>query len=188
MADETGPFMADETEPFAPNRIRPDPSNTVPVSIGKYLLPSERRRLTIRQLPIPLAVHLAAMIGGLLAAIAVSQLPGIAGAERVVAWILWVFLAARLFAAAASWPNYHIVVTNKRVLVISGIFTREAAPFPLPDADEVGVKQSARGRLIGYGTITLTPAAGTPSSFTFMPYAQQLYLELLSPGEDAEED
>ena len=180
--------MADETGPFRPDGIRLVPSNAVPVSISKYLLPSEGRTLTIRQLPIPLAVHLAAMIGGLLAAIAVSQLPGIAGAERLVAWILWVFLAARLLAAAASWPNYQIVVTNKRVLVISGIFTREVAPLSLPGADAVGVKQSARGRLFGYGTITLTPAAGTPSSFTFMPNADRLYLELLSPGEEAEED
>lgn len=172
--------MADETRPIQ--------YDAVPASIGKYLLPRERLSLLVRQLPIPLAMHLAAMIGGLLAAIAVSQLPGIADAERLVAWILWVFLAARLFAAAASWPNYQIAVTNKRVLVISGIFTREAAPFPLPDADEVGVRQSFRGRLIGYGTITLTPAAGTPSSFTFMPYAQQLYLELLNRVEDAEED
>lgn len=188
MADETGPSMADETGPFMPDGIAPNPDNTVPDSIGKYLLPRERVSMRFRQLPIPLAMHLAAMIGGLLAAIAVSQLPGIAGAERLVAWILWMFLAARLFAAAASWPNYQIVVTNKRVLVISGIFTTEAAPFPLPDADEVGVRQSFRGRLIGYGTITLTPAAGTPSSFTFMPYAQQLYLELLTRGKGAGDD
>jgi len=188
MADETGPFMADEIGPFMADETGPNPDNTPPASILKYLHPRERLSMRFRQLPIPLAMHLAAMIGGLLAAIAVSQLPGIAGAERLVAWILWAFLAARLFAAAASWPNYHIAVTDKRVLVVSGIFTTEAASFPLPGADEIGVKQSFRGRLFGYGTITLTPAAGTPSSFTFIPYVQRLYLELLNGEEYAKED
>lgn len=180
MADETGPVMADG--------IRPTPDNTVPPSLGKYLHPREQLSMRFRQLPIPLAMHLAAMIGGLLAAIAVSQLPGIADAERLVAWILWGFLTARLFAAAASWPNYHIAVTDKRVLVVSGIFSTEATSFPLPGADGIGVAQSFRGRLFGYGTITLTPAAGTPSSFTFMPYVQRLYLELLNREDYAEED
>jgi hypothetical protein len=76
--------MADETTADLP-----------PASVTRFLLPEERLRLLLRQLPIPLAMHLAAMLGGLLAAIAVSEIPGIAASARLVAWILWVFLAAR---------------------------------------------------------------------------------------------
>jgi hypothetical protein len=150
-----------------------------PVSIARFMMPKEKLRLLIRQLPIPLAVHMAAMFGGLLAAIAVSQIPAIPAAARLVAWILWIFLAARLFVAVASWPNYHIAMTDKRLLVISGISSREVAPFPLPDVDQVGFRQSVRGRLIGYGTIIISPAGGTPSTFHFMPYPERLYLLIL---------
>ena len=169
--------MADE--------ITPDAS--VPVSIGRFMLPEERLRLRIRQLPIPLAMHLAAMFGGLLAAIAVSQVPGVAAA-RGIAWLLWLFLAARLLVAVASWPNYQIAMTDQRLLVVSGIATQEVTPFPLPDVDEIGFRQSARGRLIGYGTIIISPAGGTPSTFNFMPYAQQLYLEILNQHKGKKDD
>lgn len=156
------------------------PDREPPFSVARFMLPKEKLPLLIRQLPIPLAVHMAAMFGGLLAAIAVSQIPAIPAAARLVAWILWIFLAARLFAAVASWPNYNIAMTDKRLLVISGIFTREVTPFPLPEVDEIGFRQSFRGRLIGYGTIIISPAGGTPSTFNFMPYPQQLYLEILN--------
>ena len=86
-------------------KITPIRPATVPASVAKFLLPKEKLRLLFRQLPIPLAMHLAAMLGGLLAAIAVSQIPGIAAWTRPVAWILWVFLAARLVVAVASWPT-----------------------------------------------------------------------------------
>ncbi len=168
-------------------KITPIRPATVPASVAKFLLPKEKLRLLFRQLPIPLAMHLAAMLGGLLAAIAVSQIPGIAAWTRPVAWILWVFLAARLVVAVASWPNYQIAVTDKRLLVVSGISTHGVTPFPLPDSSEIGVRQSIRGRLIGYGTIIITPAGGIPSTFNFIAYPQQVYLLILNLDEDNED-
>jgi Bacterial PH domain len=153
---------------------------TIPASLGKFMRSDEELRLRYRQLPVPLVMHLAAMLGGLLAAIAVSQIPGLAAWTRPVAWILWIFLAARLVVAASSWPNYQIAVTNKRLLVVSGFSTHGVTPFPLPDFGEIGVRQSIRGRLIGYGTIIITPAGGTPSAFDYILYPQQLYLEFLN--------
>jgi hypothetical protein len=162
--------MADETTADLP-----------PASVTRFLLPEERLRLLLRQLPIPLAMHLAAMLGGLLAAIAVSEIPGIAASARLVAWILWVFLAARVVVAVASWPNYQIAVTDQRLLVISGISTREVMPYPLPDSGEIGFRRSFQGRLFGYGTIIISPAAGTPSTFDFITYPEQSYHEILNP-------
>jgi Bacterial PH domain len=173
--------MADEMR--APQVL----ATPIPLIIAKNLRPDEYPRTVTRQLPIPLAVHLAAMFGGLLAAIAVSQVPGTAAAVRPIAWLLWLFLTGRLVAAAASWPFYQVVISNKRVLVISGFFKQQVTPFPLPDPDEVGFTQNFRGRVWGYGTITLTPAGGTASSFDFLPVPQMLYLELLAAKDTAEE-
>jgi hypothetical protein len=152
---------------------------TNPPSLGKFMHRDEQLLLRYRQLPVPLVMHLAAMLGGLLAAIAVSQIPGLAAWTRPVAWILWIFLAVRLVVAASSWPNYQIAVTDKRLLVVWGFSTHGVTPFPLPDFGEIGVRQSMRGRLIGYGTIIITPAGGTPSTFDYILYPQQLYLEFL---------
>jgi hypothetical protein len=59
--------------------------------------------------------------------------------------------------------------------------------FPLPDSSEIGVRQSIRGRLIGYGTIIITPAGRIPSTFNFIAYPQQVYLLILNLDEDNED-
>jgi len=167
--------MPDETAP-----IRFQPSPTVPLSIYRVLLPQEKLHLVARQLPIPLITQLAAAFGGLLAAVAVSEIPGIAAPTRLIIWILPVFLAVRLVVAAVNWPNYYIVVTDKRLLVVSGIINRKVIPFPLPDVGEVGFKQSWRSRSMSYGDLVISPAGGTSSVFDFIHNPEHFYLDILN--------
>ena len=51
---------------------------SVPADVNRYLLPEEVQVITLRQHPAVLSMPLGAALGGLLAAIAVSQIPDVA--------------------------------------------------------------------------------------------------------------
>lgn len=154
-------------------------SVATPLLVSRFLLPQETLRLQLqRQFPIMLAMPLAAALGGLLAAIAVTEIRGVAAAARFAAWIIVAFLLARLAAAAISWPAYRIVMTDKRLLVISGISTVEVTVSPIEDFAAVSYKRSFAGRVIGYGTVIINLTSGAALTFDYIPYSEQIYLEL----------
>jgi hypothetical protein len=150
----------------------------IPAFVNRFLLPQEALRLQMRQFPIMLAMPLAAALGGLLAAIAVSEIPGIAAPARFAVWIIVAFLLARLAAAAISWPAYRIVITDRRLLVISGISTVEVTVSPIEDFAAISYKRPLAGRLIGYGTVIINLTSGAALTFDYMTYSEQIYLEL----------
>jgi hypothetical protein len=149
----------------------------------KYLLPGERGLIVRRPHPAVLAVPATAVVGGLLAAAAISQIPRAVPAQ-VAAWAIWAFLVLRLMLAALNWSNYRFVLTRKRILLISGISARKTMATPLPDLGNVSLFMPLIGRVVGYGTIILGPDARTGTAVAFVPYAEQTYLVICNLIED----
>ncbi len=58
-----------------------------------------------------------------------------------------------------------MVVTNKRVLVKTGIATRKTFELLLSRIESIGVVESLWGRMLGYGTVILRGVGGTPDEF-----------------------
>jgi uncharacterized membrane protein YdbT with pleckstrin-like domain len=56
-------------------------------------------------------------------------------------------------------------ITNKRVIIKTGLFRRQALEMNLSKIETVEVDQSILGRILGYGTITLIGTGGTRESF-----------------------
>jgi uncharacterized membrane protein YdbT with pleckstrin-like domain len=56
-------------------------------------------------------------------------------------------------------------VTNKRVIVKTGLISRRTLEMNLNKIESVNVDQSIFGRLFGYGTITIIGTGGTKESF-----------------------
>lgn len=56
-------------------------------------------------------------------------------------------------------------VTNKRVIVKTGLISRRTLEMNLSKIESVKVDQSIFGRLFGYGTITIIGTGGTRESF-----------------------
>jgi uncharacterized membrane protein YdbT with pleckstrin-like domain len=56
-------------------------------------------------------------------------------------------------------------VTNKRVLAKVGFIERESDETLLSKVEAVGVDQGVMGRLLGYGTVTITGTGGTQEPF-----------------------
>src|SRR5260370_37259980 len=55
-----------------------------------------------------------------------------------------------------------MAVTNKRVIVKSGLANRRTIELLLPRIESIGVEEPALGRLLGYGTVIVRGTGGTP--------------------------
>jgi len=58
-----------------------------------------------------------------------------------------------------------MVVTNKRVIVKTGILTRRTFEMLLSRIESIGVQEPVIGRVLGYGTVILRGVGGTPDEF-----------------------
>jgi len=58
-----------------------------------------------------------------------------------------------------------MAVTNKRVIVKSGIANRRTIELLLQRVESIVVEEPALGRLLGYGTVTVRGTGGTPEVF-----------------------
>jgi uncharacterized membrane protein YdbT with pleckstrin-like domain len=58
-----------------------------------------------------------------------------------------------------------MVVTNKRVIVKTGILTRRTFEMLLTRIESIGVEEPMMGRILGYGTVILRGVGGTPDEF-----------------------
>ena len=58
-----------------------------------------------------------------------------------------------------------MAVTNKRVIVKSGIADRRTIELLLPRIESIAVEEPALGRLLGYGTVIVRGTGGTPEIF-----------------------
>jgi len=58
-----------------------------------------------------------------------------------------------------------MAVTNKRVIVKSGIVNRRTIELLLPRIESIAVEEPALGRVLGYGTVIVRGTGGTPEVF-----------------------
>jgi uncharacterized membrane protein YdbT with pleckstrin-like domain len=56
-------------------------------------------------------------------------------------------------------------ITNKRVLIKVGLVRRHSLELLLQKVEGIGVDQSILGRILGYGTITVSGVGGTKEAF-----------------------
>jgi len=58
-----------------------------------------------------------------------------------------------------------MTVTNKRVFVKTGLAARRTVELLLSRVESIGVEESAAGRMLGYGKVTIHGTGGTPEVF-----------------------
>ena len=157
-------------------RLEPPTGYTSPASVNRYLLPSERQVITVRQHPAILITPLAAAAGGLLAAIAATEISG-HETPRLVAWLLVAFLFLRLLLLIGTWLVQFIAVTNERMLFVTGLINRKVESVPRASLINLTLDRSSQGRRLGYGTFTVGYGAERVV-IDYIPYPEQLYLEI----------
>jgi len=66
--------------------------------------------------------------------------------------ILPLFLLIRIFLV---WLNQQLLITNRRIMVVQGIVNKHVRDSALEKVNDVDLKQSFVGRLLGYGTVKI---------------------------------
>lgn len=157
--------------------IRVVPTETVPASVYRYLLPTESRVITVRLHPAYLFPSAAMAFGGILAALAAQPLTDGDLGLRLALWLLAAALVLQCLHAAYSWLDYYFVVTNQRVLLAERSLLRSGVrlSLPLSQMTDLRMHMPAAGRLLGYGTLVSDSARLT---LRFLPYPEVLYLEV----------
>jgi len=87
-------------------------------------------------------------------------------------WVVKAALApalAALVIGIGKWLNYitaEFVITNKRVMMKEGFFTRHSNELRLATVSNMNVNQSLLGQLLDYGTVIISPFGGREDIFT----------------------
>ncbi|SEO71742.1 PH domain-containing protein [Trujillonella endophytica] len=162
--------MSDPAPDLRPERWRKD--------ADKYLLPGElppvvatRRHWAVLIVPALKALPVLVLGGWLLVLDPDNRATSTAGLLVVAAAL--VFLALR----AGEWWMRHFIVTNRRVLLTSGIVVRTVALLPLRRITDLTWKETLFGQVLGYGTFRFESAGQQQalSEITFLPQADVLY-------------
>ena len=90
----------------------------------------------------------------------------------VIIWVAW---------KVADWWFDRFILTNKRVMVVSGIFTRNVAMMPLLRVTDMKYVQSPLGRLLSYGHFELESAGQDQAlrNIKNLPNPNELYLRIV---------
>ncbi|GAA1646934.1 PH domain-containing protein [Catellatospora bangladeshensis] len=149
--------------------------------VAWYLFPTERFRGEWRRHPISLAKSLLILSAytGLLITLAAQRIkPQYTG--RVIALLA---VGALLLAAfrAADWRLGRFVLTNKRLMLVRGVFNRRVSMLPLMHVTDMRYFQSPLGRLLNYGTFHIDGASrrGGMRRVVDLPHPNELYLRIV---------
>jgi len=156
-------------------------SQTVPSRVYRHMLPKEINVVTTRFHPAVLIRPVAEVLGGLalasLLSVTVAKSNGLA---MLVIWLVFLVLAVRFSVKIYEWLDNYFVVTNKRLILATGILTRNVNMMPINKVTDMSFRRSPMGQLLGYGEFIVESAGQNQAlqRVDHLPYPEQLYLEV----------
>ena len=127
--------------------------------VEKHLMPGEQveYRTTLHWLVFVLPTLL------LIAAIWLFSLGG--DIAKILAYILMVGVLGTGLSAVIERRTSEFAVTNKRVLIKTGLIRRHSLETLLSKIESIGVAQTLLGRILGFGTIVISGTGGSKEPF-----------------------
>ena len=151
--------------------------------LDRYLLDGERLVTAVHQhwgkVAEPVGSAAAGLVVALWADIKID--PSIAVVSTILWWV-WFALVLRMAYLVAEWRHDWFVATDKRLLLFYGFITRKVSMMPLAKVTDIALNRSVLGRVFGYGEFVMESAGQKQAlrNVGFMPYPEQLYLEVSS--------
>lgn len=147
---------------------------------AKYLIASERAVVVTRRHWVSLvrtgALAAAAFLLGLLTVLYLGDVQFFA----VVGVLVLLGALGWLGFAYWNWATEEFVITDKRVLLVSGVITRRVAIMPLTKVTDLTYERSVLGRLLGFGAFVMESAGQhqAMSRIEYLPRPDRLYHEV----------
>ncbi|GIF70628.1 PH domain-containing protein [Asanoa siamensis] len=168
--------------PLGPRRVLPLEDEPTPL-VSRYLFPTERYRGEWKRHWIHLSTPLIVIV---LATFVLGYLSGFlfrqeATGMTTVAILIWVGIFGWVAWKVGDWYFDRFILTNKRVMVVSGIITRRVAMMPLLRVTDMKYEQSPLGRALNYGTFVLESAGQEQAlrEIKHLPNPNELYLRVV---------
>ena len=95
-----------------------------------------------------------------------------AGAALLV--VALIIMGVAMFRRSAV----EMAVTNRRVIIKTGIASRRSLEIMLAKVESIGIEESAMGRMLGYGTLTIHGTGGTPEPFSRIAHPSEFRREV----------
>lgn len=147
---------------------------------SKYLLPTERPVINIRRHWAVLAGTTVQSVLLLVIGILLARILNSVDFAQMVATYFCVFVVARWSYEVYSWYVEKLVVTDKRLLLLTGIISRNVAIMPLVKVTDLTFHRSATGLMLGYGKFVVESAGQDQalSNIDFVPNPERLYIQI----------
>jgi uncharacterized membrane protein YdbT with pleckstrin-like domain len=88
-------------------------------------------------------------------------------AGMIIVGLLFLVSAAVLIGVGLIRKNStEVAVSNKRVLIKTGVFARKSIEVLLSKVESIGVNESVFGRMLGYGSVVVRGTGGTFETFS----------------------
>jgi uncharacterized membrane protein YdbT with pleckstrin-like domain len=151
----------------------------------RYLAEGESVVVAVRRHPVVLAAPLLLAVGGIAAAAVIGFLlspDDPSGPIDTLLGLLGAYLVLRFGWKLWLWWEDRVVVTDRRILEISGVLTRKVATMPLAKVTDMTYRRTVAGRLFGYGDLLLESAGADQalSGITYIPDPDRFYRQLTS--------
>jgi membrane protein YdbS with pleckstrin-like domain len=149
--------------------------------IERYLLPTETQVIAVRRHWAQLLEPALTTVAGLLVLFWLDNvMPLSFSAIRTLLLVGWLVLAVRLVWKLLEWREDWFVVTDRRLLLRSGLITRRIGMMPLMKVTDMSYSRPPVGRILGYGEIVLESAGQDQALRTVkhLPDPDGLYLEI----------
>lgn len=116
----------------------------------------------------------------LIESVALRDTAGLAVGSSTVSPKVMAILGAVLVGTAIVILAYGVAkrnatemaVTNRRVLIKTGIASRRTLDLMLSRVESIGVEESTFGRMLGYGSVIVRGTGGTPEPFVMIAHPQ----------------
>jgi membrane protein YdbS with pleckstrin-like domain len=150
----------------------------------EYLLSTERRVIRLRRhwayvlrqlLETVLALVVAFALSFLLAK--VTERSELISVLQSILWYVALFVLLRFTYYLVEWWVERIVVTDKRFMITTGIFTTNIAMMPVSKVTDLTYQRTVFGRMLGFGTLVVESAGQIQAlnKIEFVPRPEEVF-------------
>ena len=144
----------------------------------EYLLDTERRVIRIRR-------HWAVLLWDTFEAAALLSicvlvsylLPAALYIGQNILWYVALLVVLRFAYVVMEWWVERLVVTDKRFVMTTGVFTTKVLMMPISKVTDLSYVRTATGRMMGYGTMVVESAGQIQAlnKIDFLPRPEEFY-------------
>ncbi|WP_020662437.1 PH domain-containing protein [Amycolatopsis benzoatilytica] len=144
----------------------------------EYLLDTERRVIRIRRHWAVLLWDTFEAAALLVVCVLVSYLlPPSLWVVQNILWYVALLVVLRFAYVIIEWWVERLVVTDKRFVMTTGVFTTKVLMMPISKVTDLTYQRSAWGRMLGYGTMVVESAGQIQAlnRIDYLPRPEEFY-------------